>query len=81
MTNVTQNFGKEFIDEIITPDLLDSLFGFAYKRSFSRDEAQDLCQEIIVQVLQAFKRNPEVENIEAYIWQIAHNTYSNYVKQ
>lgn len=81
MTNVTQNFGKEFIDEIITPDLLDSLFGFAYKRSFSRDEAQDLCQEIIVQVLQAFKRNSEVENIEAYIWQIAHNTYSNYVKQ
>ena len=45
-----KNMQKEKVDQIIT-DYLKKLYGFAVKKSFSYDEAEDLCSEIILKPL------------------------------
>lgn len=72
---------KELFDQVFTPELVDKLYGYAYKRSFNQDEAQDLCQEIIAEILQALANKPQISNFDAYIWQIAHNTYCSHVRK
>ena len=72
---------KKFIEDLTGGGLVDSIFGYAYKRCFSEYEAQDLCQEIIAEILAALQNSGDISNINAYIWQIAHNTYINYINR
>lgn len=73
---------KNFIESLTNGDMIDSIFGYAYKRCFSEYEAEDLCHEIIAEILLTLqKSNGDIVNLNAYIWQIAHNTYTKYVKK
>lgn len=81
MKNIDYEPETELFDKVFTPELVDNLYGFAYKRSFNKDEAQDLCHEIITEILQALRNKPEIQNLNAYIWRIAYNTYSSYVNK
>ncbi len=69
---------KQKADEIIT-EYLPKLYGFAMKKSFSYDEAEKLCSEIILQVYQSLLKSEEIANIEGYIWRISEHTYAKYV--
>ena len=62
---------KKFIESLTNGGMIDSIFGYAYKRCFSEYEAEDLCHEIIIEVLLALQKNHgEIINLNAYIWQI-----------
>jgi len=39
---------KKFIESLTNGGMIDSIFGYAYKRCFSEYEAEDLCHEIII---------------------------------
>jgi len=78
MKNETQ---KIFIENLINGGMLDTIFGYAYNRCFSEYEAEDLCQEIITEILLALENNGDITNLNAYIWQIAHNTYINHINR
>jgi len=69
---------KQKADEIIT-EYLPKLYGFAMKKSFSYDEAEKLCSEIVLQVYQSLLKAEEIANIEGYIWRISEHTYAKYV--
>ncbi|MCL2772405.1 MAG: hypothetical protein FWD71_03560 [Oscillospiraceae bacterium] len=64
---------KEFIESLTDGGMIDNIFGYAYKRCFSKYEAEDLCQEIITEILLALQNGGNIANLNAYIWQIAHN--------
>ena len=72
---------EEFIDSLINGSLLDNIYGYAYKRCFSKEEAEELCQDIITEILYALSINDEVTNLNAYIWQIANNTLINNINK
>lgn len=69
---------KQKADKIIT-EYLQKIYGFAVKKSFSYDEAEDLCDEIIQEVYLSLLKANEIVNIEGYIWRISEHTYSKYV--
>lgn len=69
---------KQIADRIIT-EYLQKLYGFAVKKSFSYDEAEELCADIVKEVYLSLLRTEEVVNIEGYIWRISEHTYSKYV--
>ena len=69
---------KQKADQIIT-EYLTKIYGFAMKKSFSYDEAQDLCSDIIKEVYFSLLKAEEISNIEGYIWRISEHTYSKYV--
>lgn len=69
---------KQDADEIIT-EYLTKLYGFAIKKSFSYEEAEELCSEIIGELYAALLKADEIYNIDSYIWRISEYVYSKYV--
>ena len=69
---------KQKADQIITR-YLKKIYGFAVKKSFSYDEAEELCSEIVCEVYSSLLRADDISNIEGYIWRISEHTYAKYV--
>ena len=71
---------KQKADKIITK-YLQKIYGFAVKKSFSFDEAEDLCSDIVQEVYLSLLKADDIANIEGYIWRISSYTYSKYVSR
>lgn len=69
---------KQIADQIIT-SYFKKIYGFAIKKSYSYEEAEDLCSEIVQQVYESLIKSAEIINVEGYIWRISEYTYSKYV--
>jgi RNA polymerase sigma factor (sigma-70 family) len=57
---------------------LDSLYGFAYKRTDSSFEAEDLSSDIVLAILQGIRRNSDIANPYAFMWTIVHRVYADF---
>lgn len=71
---------KQMADSIIT-EFLQKIYGFAVKKSFDYEEAEDLSAEIVKNVYSSLLKSEEIYNIEGYIWRISEFTYSRFVSQ
>lgn len=69
---------KQKADEVITK-YLKRIYGFAMKKSFSFDEAEELCADIISEIYPSLLRTDEIYNMDGYIWRISEHVYSKYV--
>ena len=69
---------KHRADEIIT-EYFQKMYGFAIKKCYSYEEAEELCAEIVQKVYLSLLRAKEVFNVEGYIWRISEHTYARYV--
>lgn len=57
------------------------IFGFALKKAFSYDEAEELSGEMLAEVYRSFLRASEIVNVEGYVWRICAHVYAKYVSQ
>lgn len=69
---------KQKTDEIIT-EYLSKLYGFSIKKSFSYNEAEELCSDIICELYPSLLKADEIYNLDGYIWRICEHVYSKYV--
>lgn len=69
---------KQCVDQIIT-EYMPKLYGFSIKKSFSYEEAEELCSDIIHEVYISLLQTEDIFNLEGYIWRISEHTYSKYV--
>ena len=69
---------KQQADTILT-EYLPKLYGFAVKKSFSYDEAEEICANIAKELYESLVRAEEIFNLEGYIWRISEHVYSKYV--
>ena len=61
-------------------EFLDKLYAYAYRRCNTSYEAEDLCSEIIADILKAAKNGREIENFYAFVWTVAHRTYADFCR-
>ena len=66
--------------ETITTEYLSRIFGFALKRCKTLQDAEDLSQEIVIKIFHTLVKRNDIENVEKFIWTIAHNSLSNYYR-
>ena len=71
---------KQKADTIITK-YLQKIYGFAVKKSFYYDEAEDLASDIVEEVYRSLLASDDIYNIEGYIWRISEHVYAKYVSQ
>ncbi len=71
---------KEQADSLIT-SYMQKIYGFAIKKSFSYDEAEELCAEMLGQVYASLIRAEEVINPDAFIRRICQHTYAKYLSR
>ncbi len=69
---------KQQADKIIV-DRLERIYGFSVKHTFSYEEAEELCADIVVQVYTSLLKCGQINNIDAYILRICKHTYSRFV--
>ena len=64
----------------ITP-YIDRVYGYAMKRTFSRDEAEELTQQILVTVLQELPRLRDESRFEPFLWGVARRVSLRFSRQ
>lgn len=71
---------KQTADSIIT-EYLQKIYGFAIKKCYSYQEAEELCAEIIKETYISLLKAEEITNIDGYIWRISQYAFSKYVSR
>ena len=76
----TNQMRDRLINEF-TENYMEKLFYFCLKKTGSNVEAEDLTQDIALQILTALNKGTLPTSFSAYVWQIARNRYSLWAKQ
>lgn len=63
---------------IIDDDLLDHLYGFCYARTNDSYEAEELCSDIVYELVKASAACGEIGNPYPFIWKVARNVYADF---
>lgn len=69
---------KQKADKILT-EYLPKIYGFAVKKSFSYDEAEEICADIVKELYESLLKSKEIYNLDGYVWRISEYVYSKYV--
>ena len=71
---------KQKADKLILK-FSSKVYGFAVKKSFSYDEAEELSAEMLKEVYLSMLKAGDIVNIEGYVWRICEHVYAKYVNQ
>ncbi len=69
---------KQKADAIIV-QYLPKIYGFAMKKAFCYQEAEELCSDIVEEVYLSLLSAKEIYNLEGYVWRISEHVYSKFV--
>ena len=69
---------KKQADELIV-QYLPKIYGFAMKKAFSYQEAEELSSDIVAEVYLSMLSAKEIVNIDGYVWRISEHVYSKFV--
>ncbi len=67
---------RDSLTQEFTESYMEKLFYFCLKKTGSQVEAEDLTQDIALQVITALNKGIIPTSFSAWVWQIAHNRYS-----
>lgn len=72
---------KRELLKIIDDEFLEKLYGFCYARTRDSYEAQDLCSDIILEIVKASRAEGEIAETYAFIWRVARNVYADFCEK
>lgn len=61
--------------------LTEKLYGFCYARCRNHQDAEDLCQEILLELVKTGQKDAAIEYFEGYYWKIARNVYADFCRE
>ena len=72
---------RDWLINEFTENYMEKLFYFCLKKTGSHIEAEDLTQDIALQIITALNKGTIPTSFSAWIWQIARNRYSVWAKE
>ena len=60
-------------------EYLPKIYGFAMKKAFSYQEAEELSSDIVTEVYLSFLSAKEIVNLDGYVWRISEHVYAKFV--
>lgn len=72
---------EQAISFVNDKDFLEKLYGYAYKRCGSSHEAEDLCSEIVLELLRSIRNRNEIQNFYAFAWTVAYRVYIDFYEK
>ena len=75
-----QNNDREIVN-LILQDYLDKIFAFALKRTFNKDDAEDLAQDIVLEIVTSALTLKNEEALKGWVWAVARNTYMRWLRK
>ncbi len=71
-------YSEETVNRILQ-DYIEKIFAFALKRTRNRHDAEDLSQDIVIEVLRSSSSLKDLNAINGWLWAIAKNTWKRWV--
>ncbi len=68
------------LSETLLYDYTKKILGFAYEKTGNSCEAEDLAQEIMLQLIDCIKSGREIEHISSFIYTVCCYTWSKYLR-
>jgi RNA polymerase sigma factor (sigma-70 family) len=62
-------------------EFLDKLYGYAYKKCGNSYEAEDLCSNIVLELLRSVRNGNEIQSFYAFAWTIANRVYADFYER
>lgn len=69
------------INETLIKEYAKKILGFAYSKTQNHSEAQDLSQDILLQLCRIDFTSKNIENMDGYIYRVCQYTWSNFVRK
>jgi len=69
---------KQDIIKKIDEELLDKLMGFSYARTSNSYEAEELCSDIVYEIIKTSSKEGEIKEFYAFVWRVARNVYADF---
>ena len=66
---------KEELLNYIDNELLEKLYGFCYARTDDSHMAQELCSDIVFELVKTANAEGEIGEVYPFIWRVARNLY------
>ncbi len=60
---------------LLETDYFDKILGFCCLRMNTREEAEDLAQDIAIELLKIIRRGQNIDNFGAFIWRVSNNIF------
>ncbi len=70
---------KRLMEELVK-DYAEKLFYFCLKKTGQHYDAEDLCSEILLCVMESLNKGMVPEHFSAYVWQVARNQYARWAE-
>jgi len=61
-------------------EYISKILGFCFLKTDTKEEAEDLAQDITLQVLKYIHSNKEIENFNALVWSISNHTFFKWLR-
>ena len=72
---------RDMLINEFTENYMEKLFYFCLKKTGNNIEAEDLTQDVVLQIITALNKGTIPTNFSAWVWQIARNRYSVWAKE
>lgn len=72
---------EDLIKQLDDKKLLDLLYGYAYKRCDNSHDADDLCSDIILELIKSFRKGIVIDNFNAFFWTVARRTHADFCQK
>ncbi len=66
---------------MLLSESIDSIYGFALSKTGNKTDAEDLANDICVQILSSYKNLNEDRVFFAFMWSVARNTYKKFLRR
>lgn len=61
-------------------EYLPKIIGFSYQKTGRKEDAEDLAQEIVLQLLLSLQKGTEIANINAFVWSVSQHTFCKWLR-
>lgn len=66
--------------ERLTAGFMKPVYGFALRRCATRQDAEDLSQDICLKLYRALLERDDIEDVDRFVWTLAHNALVNHYR-
>ena len=72
---------RERLTQLLETELLPKIYGFCILKMNTEEEADDLSQEICMEVLKAIQGGKSIENLNAFVWSVSNHMFCNRLRR
>ena len=66
---------------LLETDYFDKILGFCCLRMNTREEAEDLAQDIVLELLKILRRGQTIDSLGAFCWRVSNNLFLKRLRQ